>query len=851
MIYFGILYLCLALVSAVCIIIALREQRINIGYVVTTGLVVACDIVCFLILMGKGINQVRTTLTLFYLIQSWLYSGIVFTICDMGFRKYLKPIGIPTLILGLLQSALMISNLAGSRILSFSKHVWIGRSWWVAEDYHSYSVFVSFTSFRYLSYVSMVLIIILMLLCFRHADRVHRPKYAYMVIMQTLVCFLQSASVRGPWPVSVVCLLYSLICIAGLYYIVMYPRLALIDWSLNTFANEMSDGFILYDEHDDLIYTNAILRSTLSEELLKTFRDKPSLDEWVSHTTGVESLEVLPYREREKEIFFEIRKKELGEPDARLGTIYILHDATKAILEVRAMEHANAELERATRMKSDFLANMSHEIRTPMNAVIGMSQIALRDEIPEQTRDYLNQIQSAGRNLLNIINDILDFSKIESGKLELASEPYEPLVEMRDLADVLMMRIGEKPLELFVIAETQIPRRLEGDAMRIRQILINLAGNAIKFSERGVVVITVSTEQTGEDEILLTCHVRDTGMGIREEDLEKIFVSFQQVDSKRNRSVEGTGLGLAICRQLSELMGGHLDVRSEYGKGSDFWFSIPQKVLDAESDLVVKDAAHKHAFCCNSRRDMTGEFVKETQRLGVHGEVVDSPADYVPTGETDFLFFEDDLYDGVMKGFLNAHPDLTGVILVDFGSDFVSDRDNLLVMRRPETTFGMVNILNGNVMRRPKREEKIFAPDYTAPEARILIVDDTPINITVAEGFLKTIGAQCFSALSGKEAIEKVRQESFDIIFMDHMMPGMDGVEATRTILETIPSAAHTPIIALTANAMEDARVLFKQAGMKDFIAKPMDLAELIAVVKKWLPPERILENEVQEADET
>ena len=352
--------------------------------------------------------------------------------------------------------------------------------------------------------------------------------------------------------------------------------------------------------------------------------------------------------------------------------------------------------------------------------------------------------------------------------------------------------------------------------------------------------------------MLLTYHVIDTGQGIKKEDMEKLFESFQQVDSKRNRSVEGTGLGLAISKSLCKAMGGNIGVTSEYGKGSDFYFTIPQKILEPELELVVEDADQKHAFCLNENRMLTGEFLAEMERLGVDGKVISSLDDYTPTGGKDYLLFVESDYDEEVQDFLERYSECTGVILIDFDSAFKAKQPNLRAMRRPETTLGMVMVLNDKeASKQYKTDKETFVIDFIAPEAKILIVDDNAINITIAEGLLKPLKAQCFSALSGKEAVEMVEKEQFDLILMDHMMPQMDGIETTKVIRELIPSAADTPILALTANAMEGVKEMFIKEGMNDFIAKPIDIQILAMKMKQWLPEDKILAGEGVELSET
>ena len=527
-----------------------------------------------------------------------------------------------------------------------------------------------------------------------------------------------------------------------------------------------------------------------------------------------------------------------------IGLLFLLSAA--GLRELRAISMMRAEMieaQEANQAKSTFLANMSHEIRTPMNAVIGMAELALREDLSPAVEDYLTQIQNSGKNLLNIINDILDFSKIESGKFEIIPESYDPLAELNDISNIMLTRIGERPIEFYALAYPNVPKTLSGDSMRIRQILINLANNAVKFTHEGTVQIKVSAEEISGDTVMMTYHVTDTGIGIREEDLEKLFVSFQQVDTKRNRSAEGTGLGLAICKSLTEAMGGTIGVESTYGQGSDFWFSIPQKVIDPAHELVVDDADDKHAFGINENPVICEAFCEELDRLGVGTTILKSASEYVPTGKKDFLFIIEPVYsDPEVQKLLDDHPGLICQVMVSQDSGFSPDKPNVRIFRRPETTLNMVMALNDrqSLVRSDKNEQ--FILDFIAPEAKILIVDDNEINITVAEGLLNPIHVQTSSAISAWDAIRLVKENDYDIILMDHMMPEMDGVEATVYIRENVERAKDTPIIALTANVMEDARNMFAEAGMNDFVAKPIELGDLITVIKKWLPKDKIVE---------
>lgn len=383
------------------------------------------------------------------------------------------------------------------------------------------------------------------------------------------------------------------------------------------------------------------------------------------------------------------------------------------------------EAEAANEAKSNFLANMSHEIRTPMNAIIGMAEIAMREEMSGEQKEIIAQIQSAGKSLLSIINDILDFSKIESGKMEIREDYYHLSDILTDVKNILSTRIGEKTLRLKMMVNQDIPMHLYGDDVRIRQIIINLGNNAIKFTEKGSVTIMVDYEPDGEN-ILLKISVEDTGIGIKPEDQKKLFSSFQQVDGKRNRKIEGTGLGLSITKALVTLMGGSVSVTSEYGAGSVFSFEIPQKIAEPP--------------------------------------------------ENDYM------------------------------------------------------------------EESKTVEAFTAPEAKILIVDDNQMNLKVAEGLMQPIKMQIDLTDSGFKAIEMLQKtQCYDIVFMDHMMPDMDGIETTKKIRKLEGSYyQNVPIIALTANAISGAKEIFLENGMNDFLAKPIDMQQMNIILQKWIPKDKI-----------
>lgn len=503
---------------------------------------------------------------------------------------------------------------------------------------------------------------------------------------------------------------------------------------------------------------------------------------------------------------------------------------------------ANKEIEKAANMKSDFLANMSHEIRTPMNAVIGMAEMALREDLPPAARDYIHQIKASGNALLTIINDILDFSKIESGKMDIIPVEYETMSIVNDICNILITRLENKDVELILDISPDIPHRLLGDNIRIKQILLNITNNAIKFTSKGKVVVHMSHEAMSEDMIQLHVSVEDTGIGIKKQDLEKIFRSFEQVDSKRNRNIEGTGLGLAISRQLISLMGGNMWVESEYEKGSTFSFSLPQKVVDFTSGIHVKNPQAVMAVGLLDSPIIKEQIQKDCNYLGVEYKEIVSIGEIsvLPAGKSVFLFVEHGIFTEEVEKFVKDNPALTAVLLMNFEDVTECNLPNLLLVKKPLYTLSEAMIFNREKMNYYDEDSDSIDIDFVAPKARILIVDDNAINLRVAEGLLEPLGMKIDTALSGKEAVEMISAYHYDIVLMDHMMPELDGVETTHIIRRFHTEYNDVPIIALTANAVDGVKDMFLKEGMNDFIAKPIEHKVMVSKIKQWLPIEKI-----------
>lgn len=515
--------------------------------------------------------------------------------------------------------------------------------------------------------------------------------------------------------------------------------------------------------------------------------------------------------------------------------------------KLQAIE-AQKETERVANMKTDFLANMSHEIRTPMNAIIGMAEMALREQLPPAAVDYISQIKSSGTALLNIINDILDFSKIESGKMDIITEEYEFLSVIYDLSSILMTRLQDKDVELICTLNPTMPFGLVGDILRIRQIIINIANNAIKFTHHGYVWLDVDYEKVSEDQANILIAVHDTGIGIKKEDIGKLFESFQQVDSKRNRNIEGTGLGLAITARLLQLMDGSIRVSSVYGEGSTFSITIPQKITNWSPSIVVKKAASTAVFGYWRNVNGSANFYHELKRLGVDSYALPTLERFDTIKELNnkellgkelYCFTSEDNYLNDMQDFVADHPEIQFIVVCDFSSTLKESLPNVRFIKKPFSTIGMAVALNNEEFF--GHEAETFEFDFIAPDAKVMVVDDNEVNLIVAEGLLEPLKMTVVKANSGKRCLELLDTEEFDIVFMDHMMPEMDGVETTHIIRRLHPEFDEMPIIALTANAVGEAKKMFLAEGMNDFVAKPIELKQITAKIRQWLPKEKIV----------
>lgn len=421
-----------------------------------------------------------------------------------------------------------------------------------------------------------------------------------------------------------------------------------------------------------------------------------------------------------------------------IGNIYVLTDSTEMYRHAKELEEMTQKANAANEAKSSFLANMSHDIRTPINAILGMNEMILRESSDTEILSYANNIDMAGKTLLSLINDILDFSKIEEGKIEIIPVNYELNSTINDLVNMIKFKAHNKGLEFKLNVDENTPHLLYGDELRIKQCVTNILSNAVKYTKQGSVEFSVSFDDCNDGTIMLKFCVKDTGIGMKQKDIQKMFSPFQRIEEERNRNIEGTGLGMSITKQLLTLMDSKLDVHSVYGKGSEFSFAVKQKIVNSE-----------------------------------------------PVG--------------------------------NFANRFT-----------PDTV------------------KKEYHELFHAPDAKILVVDDNSVNLTVIKGLLKRTRIYVETIDNGNRALDMAAKCKYDIIFIDHMMPEMDGIETLKRLRE-LPENKNTICIALTANAISGAKEMYIKSGFSDYLSKPVDPERLEQMIFQYLPKNKIRKTETPE----
>ena len=503
---------------------------------------------------------------------------------------------------------------------------------------------------------------------------------------------------------------------------------------------------------------------------------------------------------------------------------------------VQAEEQRMIIAEEGNKAKSMFLARMSHELRTPMNAILGMAELISREDISSTVREQILTIKQSGGHLLSIMNTILDISKAESGKLEVINAEYLFHSTIHDIISIIKMRMTNPKLHFAVYMQHDIPNELIGDEVKIRQILLNILTNALKYTKKGFFSLDITSRQTSEDTVMLTITIKDTGIGIKQEDMGELFGEFNQFDREKNHYVEGTGLGLTITKSLINLMHGEIHVSSVYGEGSEFTVHLPQKVSGKSSVPHVENKA----VLLYSRTPLYAEYTARALKdLGADYRIANDDSDLhnkLLEGKWDYVFAEGELAAAAMHIVHLCELDTKVVLMTD--SYVTKSGQDFLILAMPAYFISIANVLCGDDFIHLVKSQQI--EHFVAPDAKVLLVDDIATNLKVGEGLLSPYGMSLRTCLSGKEAIKAIASDDYDLVLMDHMMPEMDGVETVRHIRSLADGKyASLPIIALSANAIVGAKEMFLQNGFSDFLSKPIETAKLNNIMATWIPKEK------------
>lgn len=718
----------------------------------------------------------------------------------------------------------------------------------------------------------------------------YRHPTSYRVLLRSAadIAVLQWASWwTGKRLLGLLAVLAGVILLGSLWVTVLRHRVKCKTESLRAALESTGDGILVVDSERKVVTSNhkfaevfrvgeSLLRSTDEGTVLRSvswqLKDPDAFLAKVQELYNdyeTQSDDVLEFKDGR---IIERHSEPQRVNGKSVGRVWGVRDVTERRRAQQELESAKDAAELASRVKAEFVANMSHEIRTPMNGVIGMTGLLLDTDLTPEQRDFAETVRVSGEALLTIINDILDFSKIEAGKLAIETLTFDLRLVIEEVGEMLAPKAEDKKLDLVLQYPSQLPRHFVGDAGRIRQVVTNLVGNAVKFSASGHILIDVECEMQDAREARIRVSIHDKGCGIPEQKLELIFQKFSQADSSTTRKYGGTGLGLAISKQLVELMGGSIGVRSSLGEGSTFWFTLPLeldahphaapapvaelrdlRVLIVDDDEVNRRVLHEQVTSWGMRNgsfDSGDKVLDALRRANGSGD----PYHFV------LLDYQMPGMNGVeLAGAIKADPtirDIVVVLLTSVGQwselrQIGGTRVDASLVK-PVRQLQLLNTLATAWSKRIEIEHSdrptakhaadvngALAGEFAELSVRILVAEDNVVNQKVADLMLRKLGIRPDLAANGREAVRMFEIRPYDLIFMDCQMPEMDGYAASREIRSREGARRHVAIVAMTAEVMAGTRELCIEAGMDDYIPKPVKCDEMIEALRKWLAPRR------------
>jgi PAS domain S-box-containing protein len=703
----------------------------------------------------------------------------------------------------------------------------------------------------------------------RFSSSTHRKQILLILFSTLLPLFLNGLYVLGASPIpnfnlSAVGFSFSAILLS--WSLIRFRFLDLMPVARGLLVDTMKDAWIVFDPANRIVDLNQAAEAVIGQPkdkvvgyaLEKVLAHQPELLAFLQTATEIQ--QDISLTENDTLIYYDLRLSLLKNERGRVnGKLAVLRNITRRKLAEVELQRAKEQAEIANSAKSSFLANMSHEIRTPMNGVIGMSSLLMDTPLSVEQLDYVQTIRKCSENLLAIINDILDFSKIEAGKMELEEQPFEIREILESSFDLVQTQAAAKGLELTGFIAQDVPAAIIGDATRLRQVLLNLLANALKFTHEGEVAVSVSAQKVSEDSAenqLYELHfsVRDSGIGIAPETVQRLFASFSQADSSTTRKYGGTGLGLAISKRLVELMGGKIWVESQPNVGSTFHFTInaPQTSASLQPHLVAQPQLEgKRVLIVDDNATNRYILTMQTKAWGMLPYECESGEAALTLLQNEEVTFDCGLLDMQMPGMdgvmlaealhaLPATANLPLIMLTSSGRREGRESGHFAsILAKPVKTAQLYSALlpvfsSGFSLSAPTHEtDKLDAALGESYPLRILLAEDNATNQKVALRFLEKLGYRADLAANGLEVLDLLEAQDYDLILMDVQMPELDGIETTRAIIRENPPEKRPRIVAMTANALPEERETALAAGMEGYITKPIQIKELWAVLEQ------------------